>query len=139
MKAPKRKSGRELLSLGRECLRAKRELPPADYRQWKRKHPLLRHESRPDQVVRDLDVRLAHLAAMPVLWEFKHRLPDTGIATLRELPKLGEIWLRALFEASLIGPWTTRKQIDVLRALQQRKPVAPRHRSKQNNAEGGAP
>jgi hypothetical protein len=33
-------------------------------------------------------------------------------------------------EVDLIGPHTTRAQIDVLRGLQTGKPVAPRHRPK---------
>ena len=134
MKAHTSQNGRELLRLGQRCREARRNLPSAEYEQWKRQQPLLRHEARPDEVVVDLDVRLAHLASMPVLREFEHRLPNTGVATLRELPKLGEAWLRCLFEAGLIGPSTTRAQIDALRALQQGKPVAPRHKPKPDAA-----
>lgn len=128
MKAPELKSGRELLSPGKQCQRAKRDMSPEAYEEWKRQQPLLRHEARPDEVVVDLDTRLIHLADMPVLREFEHKLPDTGIGTLRELSKLGEVWLRVLFEADLIGPSTTRGQVDALRGLQQGKPVAPRHK-----------
>lgn len=134
MKALKQKNGRALLRLGRRCLDAKRTLSSADYERWKRKQPLLRHEARPDEIVVDLDVRLIHLASMPVLQEFAHRLPNTGVATLRELPKLGEVWLRCLFTVGLVGPSTTRAQIDALRGLQQGKPVAPRHKPKPGEA-----
>ena len=92
MKAHKPKFGRELLALGWQCRRARRDMSPADYVAWKRQQPLLRHESRPDEIVVDLDIRLIHLADMPVLQEFEDKLPDTGIATLRELSKLGEVW-----------------------------------------------
>lgn len=128
MKSPKIKLGRDLLRLGRKCANAKREMSPAEYAEWKRQQPLLRHEARPDEVVRDLDVRLIHLASMSVLQEFEDKLPDTGIATLRELPKLGEVWLRVLFKVDLIGRPTTRQQLDALRGLMTGRPVAPRHR-----------
>lgn len=128
MKAPKLKRGRDLLRLGQRCRDARRDMSPPDYVAWKRQQPLLRHESHPDEIVVDLDIRLIHLADMPVLQEFEHKLPDTGIGTLRELSKLGEVWLRVLFTANLIGPATTRAQVDALRGLQQGRPVASRHR-----------
>jgi hypothetical protein len=132
MKAPKQKSGRALLRFGRECLRAKQNLSPADYAAWKRQQPQLRHEAHPDRVVTDLDRRYIKLALLPVLWKFQRQLPNTGISTLRELAKLGEEKLRYLFTVGLIGPGTTRAEVDTLRTAQYQpgKAVASRHKSK---------
>jgi hypothetical protein len=135
MKALKRKSAHELLLIGRQYRDAKQKMSPAEFEQWRSQRPELQHEARPDQVVTDLDKRLAHLEAMAVSRKFKHKLPCTGVAALRELSKIGEFWLEKLFEVDLIGPWTTRAQVDVLRGLQTNKPVAPRHKPKP----GGAP
>ena len=136
MKAPKQKIGRKLLRFGRRCLRAKQTLSAADYELWKRQQPQLRHEAHPDRVVTDLDRRYIKLASVPVLWKFQRQLPNTGISTLRELSKLGEEKLQYLFAEGLIGPETTRAQIDTLRTAQhpQGKSVAPRHKPKPDEA-----
>jgi hypothetical protein len=132
MKALKRKSARELLLIGRQVRDAERTTPQPALEQWRTQRPELRHEAHPDKTVVDLDKRLVRLAAMfdasPGLRRFKHKLPCTGVAALRELSKLGAFWLEKLLEVDLIGPQTTRAQIDVLRGLQTGRPVAPRHR-----------
>ena len=128
MKALKPKDVGALRRLGQQYLAAKRNMSRAEFAQWKRQQAAFRHEARPDKITVDIAARLAHLAAMPGLKKFEHKLPSTGVSTLRELPKLGEFWLEKLFEVDLIGPQTTRAQIDVLRGLQTGKPVAPRHR-----------
>jgi hypothetical protein len=130
MKTLKRKRAPELLSIGRQYRAAKRKLSPDEFEQWRSQRPELRHEARPDQVITDLDKRLARLAAMPVAQKYKDQLPCTGVAALRELSKLGEFWLEKLLEVDLIHPGTTRAQIDVLRGLQTDRPVAPRHKRK---------
>ena len=134
MKALKRKSAHELLLIGRQVRDAKQKMSPPEFEQWRTQRPELRHEARPDQTVTDLDKRLAHLDAMPVAQKYRDKLPCTGVATLRELPKLGEFWLEKLLEVDLINVQTTRAQIDVLRGLQTGRPVAPRHRPAQRAA-----
>ena len=132
MKALKRKTAHELLLVGRQVRDAKQKMSPAEFEQWRSQRPELRHEARVDRIITDLDKRLARLDAMfdatPGLRRFKHKLPCTGVATLRELSKLGAFWLEKLLEVDLIGPGTTRAQVDVLRGLQTGKSVAPRHR-----------
>ena len=131
MKAPRRKSAHDLLPIGRQIRAAKQKMTPAEFAQWRKQRSELRHEAKPDRVVIDLDKRLARLSAMfEGSQRFKHKLPCTGIATLRELSKLGAFWLEKSLEVDLIGPPTTRAQVDVLRGLQTGKPVAPRHKRK---------
>jgi hypothetical protein len=74
MKALKRKSAHELLLAGQQYRAAKRSMSPAEFEQWRSQRPELRHEAHPDQVVSDLDKRLAHLDAMSVSRKFKHKL-----------------------------------------------------------------
>jgi hypothetical protein len=135
MKALKRKRAPELLLIGGQYRAAKRKLSPADFAQWRKERPELRHEAKPDKVITDLDKRLARLAAMPVAQKYKDQLPCTGVAALRELSKLGAFWLEKSLEVGLIHPGTTRAQIDVLRGLQTGKPVAPRHKPKWTGGE----
>jgi hypothetical protein len=130
VKTPKRKSAHDLLLIGRQYRDAKRKLSPEQFAQWRKERPELRHEARPDRVIVDLDRRLAALAAMPVAQKYKHKMPCTGVSTLRELSKFGNAALEALFEVDLFGPNTTRLQADVLYGLITGKPVAPRHKRK---------
>jgi hypothetical protein len=129
MKALKRKSNRELHTLGRQVVAAE-QMPPADREQWIRQQAAFRHESHPDKTTVDLAGRVARVVKLPVCEEFKNRLPSTGVASWRQLSPLGEFWLRKLIEADLINPGTTRAQLDVLRGLQRGKPLAPRHKRK---------
>ena len=103
LKALKRKSAHDLLLIGRQYKAAKRSMSPAEFEQWRSERHELRHEAHPDQVVTDLDKRLAHLAAIPWLKEFEHKLPNAGVSTLRELTKLGEFWLRRLPKSTSSG------------------------------------
>jgi len=134
MKALKRKNAHDLLLIGQQYRDAKRKLSPEQFAQWRKERPELRHEARPDRVITDLDKRLAALAAMPVAQKYKHKLPCTGVSTLRELPKFGNAALEALFEVDVFGPGTTRRQVDVVYGLITGKPVAPRHRPKPGKA-----
>ena len=130
MKHPKEKDGPALLRFGKRCWGAKQTLSAADYKRWKTLQPQLRHEAHPERVVTELDRRYIRLAKMQVLWRNEHKLPNTGIAALRELSKLSEEKLAYLFAANLIGPSSTRSQIDSLRTAQhpRGRAVAPRHR-----------
>jgi hypothetical protein len=130
VKSLKHKRASDLLLIGRQYRDAKRKMSPDEFAQWRSQRPELRHESKPDQVVIDLDKRLARLAAMPVAQKYKHKLPCTGVSTLRELSKFGNAALEALFEVDVFGPGTTRLQVDVVYGLIAGRPVAPRHRSK---------
>jgi hypothetical protein len=130
MKTLKEKNGSVLLHFGKKCWDAQRTLSAADYEKWKRSQRQLWHEAHPGQLVVDLDTRYIRLAKMAILWEFEHCLPNTGIGTMRELSKLGEVKLRYLFENGLVNPRTTRLQIDGFKSMQYPggRSVAPRHR-----------
>jgi hypothetical protein len=117
----------KLLELGARLAKAKRELSPAECEAFKYREPELRHEARPEEVNEDKAERLVRLAAMPAIRDNIDKLPRTGWATLRELPKLGEATLRCLFARGAIGPHTTRENIDALRSAQASRNVAPRH------------
>jgi hypothetical protein len=129
MKTPKEQNGAKLLQFGKLCMEMKRDLSSQSYQQWKKGQSQLWHEAYPGRVLADMDSRYIRLARMQVLWDHIDKLPCTGIATLRELSKLGEDKLRHLFEIGLIDRQTTRQHIDGFRALElpKNKIVAARH------------
>jgi hypothetical protein len=127
MKRPREKDPRKLMALAARLAEAKRTLSAVDFEAFKHAEPELRHEARPEEVTVDKAERLIRLFSMPVILDNLDKLPRTGWATLRELSKLSEATLRALFACNAIGPWSYRENINQLRAAQTSKTVAPRH------------
>ena len=127
MKTAREKDPRKLLALAARLAEAKRALSAADYEAFKSNEPELRHEARPSEVTHDQAERLIRLWSMRVIRDNPNKLPRTGWGTLRELSKLSEDALRALFARGAIGPRSTREDIDRLRTAQTSRNVASRH------------
>jgi hypothetical protein len=122
------KNPKNLIALGARLAEAKQTLPPDGYDAFKRREPELRHETKPWKVANDKAQRLIRIASIQALRDNVDKLPRTGWAALRELPKLSEPVLRCLLERGAINPSSTREDIDRFRSAQKRANVAERHK-----------
>lgn len=117
-----------ILALGKRLFEAKRTLSPEAYEALLWSEPELRHEAKRSALLRDKVGRLITIYLTPAIRDNVDKLPWTGWGTLRELPKLGNEALIALFERGAIHRRSTREDIDRLRSAQKAANVAARHR-----------